>query len=746
MKSYFGLILILQVLFACAPKLPERVVSENKPKVQENLDVFHQWIRWNNPGSLLMNHLIAQADHYYELRDKEISKLETQNDWVKRQLLVKQKLDKLIGPFPEKTPLNPHIKGIVKKEGYRVEKIIFEAMPEYYVTGAVFIPDGLTKKAPAILNVIGHSQLAFRAELYQTIILNLVKKGMIVFAIDPPGQGERVQYYDSEVGLSSIGYSVIEHCYSGNQCFLSGDAVAKYFTWEGIRAIDYLLTRDEVDPERIGVTGFSGGGTVTSYVAAMDDRVSVSVACSWATACRRQLETKGAQDAETEFVNGVAEGITFEDLLEVRAPKPTLMTFTSRDQYLPLQGAREAFWEAQAAYRAFGKEENIQLVEDDDKHSLTPKLRLAIYAFFMQHFGIPGDPSEEDVQLLNEEELQVTETGQISTSLGSKLIFDVNRDKSAKLISELELSRQNIAAHLPKVKENAVKISGYKEPLGNVIEPFINGRYQRDGYVIEKCAIRGEGYYAIPVLVFIPEGRNEKLPAVVFLHENGKAAEAGLNGEIENLIREGYVVAAADVLGVGELKDNSSRGLAVGYTGVLTGKSIPGLQAGDIVRVVNYLQSRPEVNRDRIGAVGIGGMCIPLIHATAFSQDIKNVTLINPISSYRSVVMNRYYMIGVSERERQNNGHPYEVSFNWGVAGVLTGYDLPDLIACIAPRKAAMVGIKDQMLENAIKELLDEDLRFPLAVYASKNASGNIKILGGYEPMVPVVNWGFDLN
>ena len=141
--------------------------------------------------------------------------------------------------------------------------------------------------------LIGHDQPSFREEYYQVIITNLVKKGMIVFAIDPLGQGEHVQYYDPEIKFSAIGYSVIEHCYFGNVCFLAGVSSAKHFIWDGMRAIDYLLTRKEVDPENIGVTGFSGGGTVTSYLMALDDRVKVAIPCSWPTAYRRLLETKG---------------------------------------------------------------------------------------------------------------------------------------------------------------------------------------------------------------------------------------------------------------------------------------------------------------------------------------------------------------------------------------------------------------------------------------------------------------------
>ncbi len=246
MQKYFCFIILL-----CLVLITGSLVAQEKPLPvndfislppdAENLNVFQQWITWNNPGSLLINHLIKQAMDYYEIRDREIAKLNTRSEWMKRQALVKDKLMEIVGPFPEKTPLNTKITGTIKKEGYRIEKIIYESMPGFYVTGCLYVPDGLRGKTPAILNVIGHEQEAFRAKLDQVVIFNLVKKGMIVFAIDPPGQGEHVQYFDPKINFSSIGYSVIEHCYFGNQCFLSGSSAARYFIWEGIRAIDYLI-------------------------------------------------------------------------------------------------------------------------------------------------------------------------------------------------------------------------------------------------------------------------------------------------------------------------------------------------------------------------------------------------------------------------------------------------------------------------------------------------------------------------
>lgn len=118
------------------------------------------------------------------------------------------------------------------------------------------------------------------------------------------------------------------------------------------------------------------------------------------------------------FIHGLKKGITVEDLLEVRAPKPTLLTFTSRDEYLSLQGARDTYREAKKAYVSFGAADQLDMVEDDSKHWLTPKIRLAIYSFFMKHFNMPGDPAEVEAEIIPGKELLVTASGQIATSIG----------------------------------------------------------------------------------------------------------------------------------------------------------------------------------------------------------------------------------------------------------------------------------------------------------------------------------------
>jgi dienelactone hydrolase len=712
----------------------------------ENLDVFQQWVKWNNPGDMLLDMLTKEAVNLYDKRDQEVSAITSAADWKNRQELVKNKLAEIIGPFPEKTPLNPKVTGVIKKEGYRIEKIIFESFPGYYVTGCLYVPEKVKGKMPAILNVIGHNQESFRNELYQVINYNLVMKGMMVFAIDPPGQGEHVQNWDPKVNFSSVGYSVVEHNYFGNYAFLSGYSCANYFIWDGIRAIDYLVSRKDVDPERIGMTGWSGGGTVTNYVAALDERVKVAIPCSWANANKRLLETKAASDAEAILYHSALRGITVDDLIELRAPKPTMIVFVSRDEYLCLQGARESYAEAKRAYGALNGSDNLVFLEEDSKHWLTPKIRLAIYSFFMKHLNVKGDPAEVEAEVFPREQLNVTPTGYIASSLGGEMIFDVNKRIAEKQIASIEASRSDRKDHLDMVKTMALQLSGYKDPADADNQFFINGRYQRHGYTMGKYAIEAGDDYAIPVLLFIPDDNIVRHPAVIWLNPKGKSVDSAPGGEIEQLVTKGYIVAAVDPLGIGEVKNTAGREHTDSYTAILTGNSIPGIRASNINRLADVLSRHPQVDPARIGAVGIDDLCIPLIYAASFNNIIKSLVLQGSPASYRSIALNRDYRIGFTVREGGGYWHPYEVDFTWGVGGALTAFDIPDLLATIAPRKVAISGMKNHKMEAADPQMIEKDTEYPVSVYKSKNVSGNLRIESAGASVGELVDWALSGN
>ncbi|HQG76304.1 MAG TPA: acetylxylan esterase [Bacteroidales bacterium] len=697
---------------------PSRLTAQ-----EEDLSVLSRWTEWSDAGNMLIHHLNDHAFRYLDSRDRHVESLRTREDWISRQNEVRNKLMEAVGPFPPKTPLNVRITGVLKKDGYRIEKLVYESMPGFYVTGCLFIPDGIRGKRPAILNVIGHTDISFRGAGYQTLILHLVQKGFIVFAIDPIGQGERLQYFDGEKNVPVIGAGTAEHSYFGNQCFIAGASPARYFIWDGIRGIDYLVSRKEVDPGRIGVTGLSGGGTLTAYISAFDDRVKASAPSCYITGFRRLLESIGAQDAEQNFFHGIKSGITHADLIEVRAPKPTLIVSTTRD-FFSIQGARESFGEAKKAFMAFGMSENLIMTEDHFGHGFTPRNNEATCAFFQKYLDMPGNPAPGVIRTLNPDELKITATGQVSTSFDAETVFSLNAKEAEMLLANLENSRKDSEKHLAQVEKNAELLSGYNRYTEKPASVF-RGTWQRDGYSVEMYAVGGNGKYVIPLLLFIPDG-NGKYPALIYLTPKGKAADAGEGGRIEQITRKGIIVAVPDLLGIGEVAPDESFFNASYFISVLTGKTLIGTGAEDIDAIVNFLTERADVDHGRISSVAFDELSPVLMHAAVFNHSIGSIVLAGSQASFRSMVMNRFY-----DRKLA----PYTVP------GAIKYYDLPDLIGCIAPRKVVMAGIRNQMREYAGKELIETDLTFPVKVYTLKGKPDNFRILPPDEDILPMIDW-----
>ncbi len=358
---------------------------------EEDPDIVHGWAGFTDVKNSLYHHISNQAYDLLDKRERAVAGIKTAEDWQARRRWVRKTLAEIVGPFPEKTPLHARIVGTLRRDDFHVEKLLFESQPGFPVPAAVFVPNGLSGRVPAIVYVSGHAGDAYRIPFYQTVILNLVKKGFIVLAFDPVGQGERVQYYDALRGRSAVGDPTKEHSYPGAQMILTGDNLARTMIWDGIRAVDYLLTRPDVDPTRIGITGRSGGGTQSAYIAAFDDRIAASAPENWITSFRRVFQSIGPQDVEQNINDSIAHLLDQADLLTARAPKDTLIVATTRD-FFNIQGTRETFREARRAYAALGKPDAMQMTEDDAPHTSTRKNREAVYRFFKESFGYGGDP------------------------------------------------------------------------------------------------------------------------------------------------------------------------------------------------------------------------------------------------------------------------------------------------------------------------------------------------------------------
>ena len=680
---------------------------------QEDLTVNSYWTYNGDMTNALYNHICSHAFTQLESRRLHVSGLKTKNDWINRQAEVGKLLKEIIGEFPAKTPLNPVITGTIKKDGYTVEKLYFESRPGYYVTAALFLPNIKKGKLPAILYACGHSDDGFRSDTYQHCILNLVKKGFIVLAFDPVGQGERIQYVNAN-GKSNFGPTA-EHSYPGTQSFVSGLTPANYFIWDGIRAVDYLLSRKEVDPARIGMTGRSGGGTQTSQIAAMDSRILAAAPECYITTFDKLLRSRGPQDAEQNLMYAYEKGFDLSDLIEVRAPKPTLLIYTTQDIF-SIQGAHDVFKEAKNAYTAFGEPENLNMTEDDAEHDSTKKNREAMYAFFRKYLNNPGNTDDEEVEIFDEKALQVTPTGQVVSSLKSETLFSLNEKYAAELVKKLQPEKQNHPDFYNDIARKAISLTGYREPVP-ANESIFSGRLWRGDCSIEKYLIKSVGNYYIPLLRLSSAKNSGK--AILLLDDQGKTSAAAEGGLAEQLAQKGYQVFVPDLNGIGELSGGYKRGdaiirdvpLNVWYGGILTHKSPLAIRVEELKIIVGFIKESGIVGS--LTGIACGTLTSDLLHSAVINNDFTGIALIRPLISFQSIVQERNY-------------HPKFVMS--APAGVVGSYDLPDLVTAAYPLKICILNPV-----NALDDMVDSNLFEQVYTDAKRKYGNSQNLTVGYN-------------
>ena len=594
-----------------------------------------KWIAYRDNDQMLYKTISNEIYDLLKEREEQVSQLHTKYDWEKYRNELRARIFSSMDKFT-KTPLNAKVTGIIKKNGFRTEKILFESHPGFYVTGCLFIPKKRQKPSPAVIYVSGHTDLSFRNDTYQHVILNLVKKGFIVFAIDPIGQGERLQYPDKKTNKSKIGGPTTEHSYAGAQTLLTGTSLSDYFIWDGVRAIDYLATRKEVDMNRIGITGRSGGGTQTAMIAAYDERIQAAAPECYITNFKRLFQSIGPQDAEQNPYHAVELGFDFPDYFHLRAPKPSLIVTTTLD-FFSQQGARETFKEAKRSYSAFGKPGNIMMTEDYGSHESTRKNREAVYAFFQKALDLPGDSTDEDIETFAPKELRVTKTGQVVTSLNSKTVFDLNREYFSKT-----------ATPPGNLRETIKRISGMEADL-KLTSAVFTGMIPGEKYNINKYFLENDkNGFALPVwVVKTPQTTGGKI--LVWLNPEGKDKLADrdlLNKFIDN----GFTVVSADMPGTGELHDPGFKGdgfvknVPFNYTfgAQLAGKSIPGIIADNIDLLMQFVKS---INPDDkpVYAFIEKEMASPLLHYTALKDPFQKILFFRPLTSNKPLTEEKYY-------------------------------------------------------------------------------------------------------
>ena len=248
---------------------------------------------------------IAQAQ--LQAREDAVAKIRTVSEAEQRKKIVRAKIMDALGGLPDYDgPLNARVTGSLQADGYVIEKVLYESLPGYFVTANLYRPSR-PGRYPAVLLQAGHTQEG-KAEP-QLLAANLALKGFVSLAFDPSGQGEREQTYDPLLESAAAGWSVNEHIHGGLQSALAGESVTRYFVWDAKRSIDYLVSRPEVDPERIGAAGCSGGGALTTFIGALDSRLKAVVPACFphllpAHVCRKRSTCRDDLPATTGAWSG----------------------------------------------------------------------------------------------------------------------------------------------------------------------------------------------------------------------------------------------------------------------------------------------------------------------------------------------------------------------------------------------------------------------------------------------------------
>ncbi len=538
------------------------------------------------PDSPLLKELSAIAGRQLKERADAISAVRDQATAEARKTVVRGRILSLLGGLPDyHGPLEARVTKTTKREGYVIENVLFESLPDYHVTANLYRPDRAGRH-PAVLMSMGHWEAGKPAG--QLISANLARKGFVVLAYDPAGQGERQQAYDVRVGRSLIGGPTEQHFSNGAAAILMGQSVARYFIHDGMRAIDYLVSRPEVDSDRIGATGCSGGGTQTTYIAALDPRVKAAAVACYMNSFQTLFTGPSLGDSEQSLPGFLAAGLDQTDYVELFAPKPWLITSTEEDFFTP-PGARQVFEEAQRWYRFYGAEDRIRWVVGPGGHGTPLVVREAIYGWMIRWLAQgKGDAREDAVTLVSDRELQVTPRGQVDGRELYQMIRETPRQKG----STAEL------------------------------ESFVRDLMARNQALAPTFRVLAEGTGAA------------RRPAVVLVQNTltpGPDAQA--------LVAGGSVVVLVALSGRGADAEGPRSGNWMSNTRAwLVGRNLPAMHAAEINAAVTVLTGRADVDPSRVTARASGVAGVALLLAAAVNPQIGSVSLDRTPYSVRAAI------------------------------------------------------------------------------------------------------------
>jgi cephalosporin-C deacetylase-like acetyl esterase len=611
--------------------------------------------------SALIAALDKAADARLDARAAEVARIATPAAADARKAWVKAEILKRIGGLPPRNgPLAAKVTGSFAGKGFRVEKVMFDAMPGQHITANLFVPTGGTGPYPAVIVAPGHgpsgklSNYAFAA--------SFARNGIVALAYDIVGEGERMEYWDPMTGRSRGERPTGDHSIAGFQTMLTGDHLARYFINEEMRGIDYLVSRHEVDPKRIGAFGCSGGGTATAYLAAMDDRVQAAGVACYVNDFKHLLAGPGPQDGEQSIPGFISGGLDVPDWVELAAPKPYAVISTTEDMF-PFEGAKAAVAEAKRFWGAYGKADRLEWYSGPGPHGAIAPMADRIIDFFRRTLraGGPVVPFER-LQPPRPEDVLVTPTGQIVTSGGGTTIADINRARARTIVTPLSS---------PAVVREKIRVL-----TGAVARPGAAPHADIDGGRVTLALANG----AIEARIKRPSAPSGR---VLLLLDSGASLDAlaAPSGRMAKLAAAGWTVVALQPRGADGSEEVKSSLVGdqnlLALRALLVGRTLTGIRIDDVIATIDWLATLEPGARITVAASGTMGPVA--LQAAALDPRIAAVRLTGSQVSFRDAV-NRPIARDLPAI---------------GVPGVLKAYDLPDVIRALDGRPVELVAPVD---------------------------------------------------
>ena len=595
----------------------------------------------NGYAHSVLDSYISQVREIRQKRSERLNGLTSRRQALAYQKSVQAAIRRACGPRPPKTPLNSVVTGVIRRRGHRIEKVLFESRPGCLVTANLYIPNDLNGKAPTVLGSCGHSDDGKAAEPYQGFCHRLVKAGFVVLIFDPVNQGERDQYLRLK-DREAVRACTRAHNMMGKQMELVDDWFGSWRLWDGIRALDYLLTRPEVDPKRVGITGNSGGGTMTTWIWAAEPRLTMAAPSCFVTTFLANLENELPADAEQYPPGVIGAGLEMADFLIARAPAPVIL-MGQKYCFFDRRGLAEAYGEVRRFYDLIGAPRNtVDHFLGPVGHGYSPHNQEAMVRFFAKQEGLRTPAPMRSSDRLPDADLFAAKNGQVlnngAVPIYKMIAAEANRQvesRAPKAAAELKRSVRRVLQVTPRRAAPHYRVLRPEHASGSRIARYAVETEPQDGGTHIRTILRKS--------LNTPYSVTLDVEPVVHLFVPHVSAETDMAEDpaARRLQKKGPLYGV-DVRGLGEsIPDDESQAFFHSYGmdymfhgyGLLLGRSYLGQRVNDLLGVIRLLESE---GAGKVHVYGRGQGAILSLFAALLHGKLASVTLKNSPLSFHS--------------------------------------------------------------------------------------------------------------